>query len=286
MGSRQANPLAPLNLISDQALIVAGFHSLCGTFAEKAELDLPAARGEDFYKTVLPNALVEAVDLLPELRFDTIIVDEGQDFRDSWLEALKLTLEDLNTGRFYVFFDDNQRLFSHEASFVSALPQSVFPLSRNLRNTRRIHAVMSKWYEGKRSTPAGPEGEQVVLHECRSTEHAFKVVAERVRTLIVSGQLQPGDIAVLDASGSLDLGENFAGINACRADALAKNSIVVDTVRRFKGLSRPCVFLIGLEGLKDPETIYVATSRANILLEMAGRPEDMAHIMRSVSEQF
>ncbi|WP_062348213.1 NERD domain-containing protein [Novosphingobium sp. CCH12-A3] len=266
-------------------LVVAGFHSLCGTLSEKAGLPLPKKQDEDFYRDVLPNALVEAVDLLPELRFDTIIVDEGQDFKDSWLDALKLTLSNLDTGRFYVFYDDNQRLFSHEASFVSALPQSVIPLSRNLRNTRRIHTVMSKWYEGKRSMPAGPEGEPVAIHECRSLEHALKTVADRIRTLLTSGQLKPSDIAVLDAAGSLDLGDNIAGARACRADAIGKNCVVVDTVRRFKGLSRPCVFVLGLEGLRDPENIYVATSRANVLLELAGSPDDIARIMCFGSEK-
>lgn len=260
-------------------LVVAGFHSLCGMFSEKAGLTISQKHDDDFYQNVLPNALVEAVDRMPDLRFDTVIVDEGQDFKDSWLDALKLALGDLDTGRFYVFYDDNQRLFSHEGSFVSALPQSVIPLSRNLRNTRRIHAVMSKWYEGKRSTPAGPEGEQVAIHECRSREQAVKVVADRIRTLVTSGQLQPADIAVLDASGSINFGDNIGGARACRADKIAKNCVIVDTVRRFKGLSRPCVFVIGLEGLTDPETIYVATSRANILLELAGSPDDIARIM-------
>ncbi|HUD92656.1 hypothetical protein, partial [Sphingobium sp.] len=134
----------------------------------------------------------------------------------------------------------------------------------------------------KRSTPAGPEGELVAIHECKSREHALKVVADRVRTLTTSGQLQPSDIAVLDASGSLNLGDNIGGVRACRADTVSKNCVVVDTVRRFKGLSRPCVFVIGLEGLRDPEIIYVATSRANVLLELAGSSDDIARVMCSV----
>ncbi len=103
--------------------------------------------------------------------------------------------------------------------------------------------------------------------------------------MLTSGQLKPSDIAVLDAAGSLDLGDNIAGARACRADAIGKNCVVVDTVRRFKGLSRPCVFVLGLEGLRDPENIYVATSRANVLLELAGSPDDIARIMCFGSEK-
>lgn len=265
-------------------LVIAGFHSLCGSLSAQAGLDIPKRQDADFFNEVLPNALVEAVDRMNSLRFDTVIVDEGQDFADSWLDALRMTLSDMDTGRFYVFYDDNQRLYSHEGSFLSALPQSVIPLSRNLRNTRRIHAIMAKWYEGSRSTPAGPEGEPVALHECRTAEQALKVVVDRVRMLTSSGQLKPDDIAVLDASGTVALTDRIAGLSACRADNVTSNSVVVDTVRRFKGLSRPCVFLIGIEGLREPENIYVATSRANVLLEVAGHPEDIARIMCSSQE--
>lgn len=70
--------------------------------SEKAGLTLSQKQDVDFNRNALPNALVEAVDRMPELRFNTIIVDEGQDLKESWLDALKLTLGDLGTGRFYV----------------------------------------------------------------------------------------------------------------------------------------------------------------------------------------
>ena len=51
--------------------------------------------------------------------------------------------------------------------------------------------------------------------------------------------------------------------------------------KQLKGLSRPCVFLVGIDELTDPELIYVATSRTNVLLEMAGTHEDIARMMRN-----
>ena len=178
------------------------------------------------------------------------------------------------------FFDDNQRLFSQDDNFISALPQSAIPLTRNLRNTRRIHALISKWYEGRRSTAIGPEGEPVGIMECRSSDVAFSKVNERIAQLLSSSQVSAGQIAVLTGN-SEDLRaarEKIAGVEICRADDLLPNQIIFDSVRRFKGLSRPCVFVLGLEELRDPELIYVATSRANILLELAGTSDDIARI--------
>lgn len=267
----------------NEFLVVASFHSLCRSLAIKGGVVLPSNAGQALFDTHLPEALVEAIGNNPNLGFDTIVVDEGQDFRDSWLNALRLALRDIDEGRFYVFYDDNQRLFSPEDGFISALPKSSIALTRNLRNTKRIHELMSKWYEGRRSTAAGPEGEVIGLLECRRSEMAMERVNERIAQLLRSEQAKPGQIAVLTGSGSTSMAapEKIAGIPTCQSDEIHPDHIVFDTVRRFKGLSRPCVFLVGIEGLTDSELIYVATSRANVLLEMAGTPEDIARMMRN-----
>jgi hypothetical protein len=267
-------------------LVVSSFHSLCRSLALQAGVDVPSEGDSAFFDRQLPEALVEAVGNHSELGFDTIIVDEGQDFRDSWLNSLRLTMHDPATGSFYVFYDDNQRLFTPENDFISALPPSSIALTRNLRNTRRIHSLMVKWYEGRRSTPAGPEGEPVGTLECRTSSIALARVSDRISRLLQSGQVTAGQIAVLSSgAASVPMPEKIAGVSTCRADALQPNHIVFDTVRRFKGLSRPCVFLIDIDALTDPELIYVATSRANILLEIAGTPEDIARIMKNAATQ-
>lgn len=269
----------------NEGLVVASFHALCRAFAQKAGVELPSDGDQSVFDHLLPEALVEAVSNNPDLGFDTVIIDEGQDFRDSWLHALRLTINDPETGGFYVFYDDNQRLFSPEKGFIDALPKSSIALTRNLRNTRRIHALMAKWYQGRRSIPAGPEGEPVGTMVCRNGEMALARLNERISQMLNSGQVAPGQIAVLSGKGDAltALGERIAGKPTCRADDVRPDHIVLDTVRRFKGLSRPCIFLIGIEGLTDPELIYVATSRANVLLEIIGTAEDIARLKQEVA---
>ena len=260
-------------------LIVLSFHSLCSSFVQQAEIVLPIDAGQALFDTHLPEALVEAVGSKPDLAFDTIVIDEGQDFRDSWLNALRLALKEGDETGFYLFYDDNQRLFSAEGGFIEALPKQAIALTRNLRNTRRIHALMAKWYQG-RSTAVGPEGEPVGIIDCRTNDLALARVTERIAQMLRSGQVAPGQIAVLTGSSANlhVLPEKIAGVETCRADSICPDQIVFDTVRRFKGLSRPCVFLLGLDGLTDPELVYVATSRANLFLELAGTAEDIARV--------
>ena len=44
--------------------------------------------------------------------FDPIIVDEAQDFEDTWWIPLPDLLKEPDNGVFYVFFDDNQRIYT------------------------------------------------------------------------------------------------------------------------------------------------------------------------------
>lgn len=266
-------------------LEVASFHSLCASFAKLAEIELPKNTGQAFFDKHLPGALVDAVCADPNLAFDSIVVDEGQDFQDSWLHTLRLALKESDKGRLYVFYDDNQRLFSSDRGFIDALPSSTIALTRNLRNTQRIHEVMAKWYEGRRSIAIGPEGEPIGTIECRTSDQALTRVTERIAQMLRSGQVTPGQIAVLTGSkiDGIVMPDKIAGVNTCASDSMREGSIVFDTVRRFKGLSRPCVFIVGLEGLIEPELIYVAASRANLLLELVGTPGDIIRITRSVN---
>jgi hypothetical protein len=267
-------------------LVVASFHSICLILAEQSGTSLPKNVGREFFNTLLPEALIEAVTESPELGFDTIIVDEGQDFRDSWLNALRLSLQDGPDSEFYIFYDDNQRLFAQDDSFISALPQSGISLTRNLRNTRKIHVLMSKWYLGKSSRAVGPEGEAVGVIKVKRPDLAMARVSERVLQLVRSGQATPGQIAVLTGRASdVDSGLfRIAGAETCRADSFHTERIVFDTVRRFKGLSRPCVFVLGIEDILEPELVYVATSRANLLLEVAGTEEDLRRFGIAIEE--
>jgi hypothetical protein len=119
---------------------------------------------------------------------------------------------------------------------------------------------------------------------CRNRDTALIRVGERIAQLLDTGQVLPGQIAVLLGTGSasMALPDKLAGKPTCRSDEIRRDHIVVDTVRRFKGLSRPCVFLIGIEGLTDPDLIYVATSRANIMLELVGTAEDINRLRQEV----
>lgn len=264
-------------------LTVSSFHSLCGTFAEAADLTLPVGSGKALYDRILPEALVAAVEAKPELRFHTIVIDEGQDFQDDWMVALRMCLRDPDADEFYVFYDDNQRIFSADRSFLTSIPKSTYRLNRNLRNTKSIHRVLTPWYDQRKITAVGPEGTPVEWIETKDRQQAYAQAGSIVSNLIKTKQLLPSEIAVL-TGGRLEDCAMFkaGGIGATRyrgADETGPGECITgDTVRRFKGLEAKCVILIDTDVLHEAELVYVGLSRAVALLYVIGRKEDLRRL--------
>ena len=266
----------------DQAgLTLAGFHEFCGTMAQKAGIAIPEGPSRQVYDRLLPEALLKAVDQHPDWRFDAIIIDEGQDFRDDWLDVLRLCLRAPDDGLFYVFYDDNQRIYAADQRFIAALPKMNCRLSRNLRNTKAIHRVLTPWYD-KRVTAAGPAGVAVEWHACKDRQQAHAKAATIATELIRSKQLRPDEIAILTAVKRDDCAlfarDTIADARIARAnDPKSDKALVGETIRRFKGLEAKCVILVDIEELTDPELIYVALSRPSVLLHVVG---EKAHLVR------
>jgi hypothetical protein len=264
-------------------LTISSFHSLCVSFAEAAGRAPPAGTGSLFYDRILPEALVAAVEEKPDLGFETIVIDEGQDFRDDWMVALRLCLRDHDNDEFYVFYDDNQRIFSADRLFLSSLPQSTYRLNRNLRNTKSIHRVLTPWYDQRKITAVGPEGTPVEWIETKDRQQSYAQAGSIVATLIKTNQLAASEIAVL-TGGRLQDCTLFkaSGVGTTRYRGAEERGLAEyvtgDTVRRFKGLEAKCVILIDTDLLHEAELAYVGLSRAVALLYVIGRKEDLRRL--------
>jgi hypothetical protein len=264
-------------------LTIASFHEFCGMMAHAANIPLPSQTVAAFYDDILPSALDRALSERVELRLDAIVVDEGQDFRDSWLYALQLSLIDAENGCFHVFYDDNQRIYGTDRGFIEALPKANHRLNRNLRNTRSIHQSLRPWCDTQNIISAGPRGEPVQWTEAKGRDQAYAFASAFVSDLVKTEQLRIEDIAILTGGSRDDCGlfkqAKIAGATLVKASE-AKNggSLVCDTVRRFKGLEARCVVLVDIDQLKIDELIYVALSRPSLLLKIIGPVDDIKRI--------
>jgi len=266
-----------------QNLTISGFHELCGKMAHLANVPVAQAQGPALYSRILPDALEQAMQARPELAFDAIIVDEGQDFERAWYDTLRLSLKDMERGTFHVFYDDNQRIYGGGQSFVDELPKLSFRLIRNLRNTRAIHRSLKPWYDARGVISAGPAGQPVDWIEVRSIEQAYINASAFVADLIRTAQLQTSDVAILtgrarDKCALFAQGQIGGAVPVSASDPRGRNRIWCDTVRRFKGLEAKCVVLVDIDQLVEDELIYVALSRPSLLLRVIGLPADIERL--------
>src|SRR5581483_1854672 len=166
-------------------LEVAHFHALCVRVAREAGLALPIESedpGSPYFERELPDLLGRGARALGP-RYDAIVVDEAQDFRDGWWPALLALHRDPDEGFLYLFADDNQNLYGGRLPLdqVELCP----PLPANLRNTRAIHEFVSVFYAGgTRPAARGPEGRAPEILGYRDDDDLARLLATVLRNLV------------------------------------------------------------------------------------------------------
>ncbi len=133
-----------------------------------------------------------AETLLPGHRFDSIVIDEAQDFADDWWDPILACLRDPEAGGIYVFSDEGQRVFDR----FGAPPVPLVPLvlDHNLRNTRQIATAFQPLVDSPMRYMGG-DGPDVSFVPCTAAE-AMDVGDDQVDALLENGW-RPEDVALL-----------------------------------------------------------------------------------------
>ncbi len=144
-------------------LVIQTYHGIARHLCREDDLekwDRYYPKNDEFWNSVAPEFLEEACSRLgPEYKFDAVVVDEGQDFRELWWASLEGVFR--NPGAkacYYVFYDPMQNLFVDEPSLPAELG-APYPLTDNCRNTTRIaeHCAALAGYKAQ-TRPEAPEG--------------------------------------------------------------------------------------------------------------------------------
>jgi hypothetical protein len=262
------------------------FHGLCVELIREAGSGAERPPGTDertWFDETLPDELERAARMLGP-RFDAIVVDEAQDFREWWWPALLSTHRDPDHGPLYLFADDDQNLYRGGALPVG--PEDILPsLPHNLRNTQRIHEFVSVFHDARGAAAKGPEGRAVEILDYEDEDELVRLV-EVVLLNLVDGESVPvGDIVILTPGGR-DVSRLWARGRIGRfalSDRAEPEAVLWSSVHAFKGLERPVVILAelasGHQGVDVDTFVYVGGSRARShLIVMAER--DVARALR------
>ena len=267
---------------------VMRFHQLCREMIDRAEFELPSAPSRsELLDEVYPEYLLKAFERIQDERYDTIIVDEGQDFLPHWWAAIDAGLDPDGKQILRIFHDSNQRLYARAISLPEDVDSIPYPLTWNLRNTQRIHKAVSRHYQGREILPLGPEGVDVEWIPVGTDQQIRRRVSAYVSRLVASESVGEQEIAILvsreETVGAFVQHERFGRFSTARCDESSEGRIIVDTIRRFKGLERPVVIVAATsDTVAGEEMPYVALSRARTHLAIVGRDRVLEKMGKAV----
>ena len=226
-----------------------------------------------FFEHELPATMLELATNLPHgQRFDAIVIDEAQDFADSWWDPVLAALRDPDEGGLYVFIDEGQRVFDRQGT--PPVPLVPLILDQNIRNTRQIATAFQPLVDHPMRLLGG-DGPEVRFVPC-TEDDALDVGDDQVERLIEEGW-RPEDVALL-TTGSRhpeQQSRQAAGNIAYWDSFWDAEQVFYGHVLGFKGLERRAIVLVvndryALE--RASERLYVGLSRARDQLVVCGDP--------------
>jgi superfamily I DNA/RNA helicase len=262
-------------------ITVLTFNGLCAEWCRRAGLPFRVPDGEkerqSFFKHTAAELLSQASDIVEE-KFDSVIVDEAQDFEPDWWLPIELLNIKAEEGSLYIFHDPRQNLFVNKKLYFPA-NAARFDLPVNCRNTRRIASYCSR-VRGVEilSAALSPEGCDPKLEVIPARDRRAVAVEKQLKDWIRDGHLKPSQVAVLspyrpDGDGcSVGNRPKLAGLPVTNDPSRWRDGegLLVTTIRSFKGLEADAVILTDVnqpsEGVLSISDLYVASSRAKHFL--------------------
>ena len=259
-----------------QLAYVGEFHALGVRWGapEGPDESLRTEQTVQFWEHDLPLQMADlAAQLEPGHRFDSIVVDEAQDFADAWWDPLLAAVKDDETGGLYVFTDEGQRVFSRHGS--PPVPLVPLVLDHNLRNTRQIANAFQPLVDHPMRFLGG-EG-PAVKFVASTQDDAMNAGDDEVELLLEEGW-RPEDVALLTTgTRHPEQKERQAAGNAGYWDSFwDADQVFYGHVLGFKGLERRAVVLVVNEVSafeRSRERLYVGLSRARDQLVVCGDPD-------------
>ena len=256
------------------------FHELCFSVAKNSDVvDIPKLTedqdSEVYFNQLLPEAL-ELAALEKDLHFDVIIVDEGQDFRPAWFRALESLLKDSEDSIYYIFYDDNQRIYN-QATIPYKWPS--YRLSKNMRNTVQIFSLVQRYYfEPTRIFPSGVTGPDPLFVDLDQFSDELEALESTIQWLVKENNIKLSKIAILTprSKGKSIWSQKKLPQKKYKLVWNVEtfgNQVTCATIYGFKGLEKPVIILTELDGLypqKAEELLYVGISRARDFLIVLG----------------
>lgn len=241
-----------------------------------------ASTQSDFYRETLPSLVMDISELVE--KYDTIIVDEGQDFSEEQIIAL-LDLVSSN-GTWAFFADWKQDLYSAgKGAPIGA--EVIFHLHYNCRNTQKINSASNHYLNLKIESMTGmPDGVPPLVElSSNQSMSAWKIAkqwsGEGSLVILSPYKYENSSMNGQKAGHGLRLSTNIDDLGK-------KDTVYFSTIKSFKGIEAESVIVVDL-GIPDEqaafakEDLYVACTRATTRLALITSNEIVAKFYRELT---
>ena len=269
-------------------LKVINIHALFGEY-----VPVDAAKMEEnpqrYFGEILPEQFYDWVTDLPaekldELKFDLLVMDEGQDIiKPIYLYSLDALLnKGLENGNWAIFYDEKQNIYNPEYSdgmeIIDSYSCTKFKLFMNCRNTVQIGTYSSKTSGVEINDFLHENGEEV-QKITYSDEQDFKGKIKDILKNLRAEKVNLADVMFLAPKRYSNSILDRIGIDVNElGDSFEYNSLLprYATIQGFKGLDAKIVILIDVDEIQDrnfSRFMYIAGTRARTLLYVVASEE-------------
>ena len=254
------------------------FHRHCDVYAKQHGHN-PDFSNAGVYGELTKIYMAESDKLTP--KFDLLVIDESQDFKAEWVQALFQELK--SDGRLYVLGDENQNLYDQEAF---DLPGAVrISCTDNFRSPQKVVQAINtlKLIDERIVACSAHEGEAPGIYTFGegANDHE-KALNKCLRNLWTQG-VEPSQVVVVTYRGLknskvMELAQ--AGGKKTKRPvqvedgnwAWTEGDLIIETVGRFKGQRAPVVVFceIDFEELSQANTrkLFVGMTRGQMKVEL------------------
>lgn len=264
--------------IAPDNVSVMSFHKLCRGLADEVGVGGELRLDDEAVCSVLRQKLLEQVEH-SFARNEVIVVDEGQDFLQCWVDLLEVLLAP--GGSWWWLEDPMQNLYQRPAA---ALPGWVEVRAKsNYRSPRDIVRFLAQLdglpHDVEAESPLDGSDVEIVAY---SHGTVVECTRQKLDEAIALGY-RPSDIVVLsclgmkkstfagmDRLGDWSLRQPTGGYDQEGNQVYRDGDVLSDSVFRFKGQSAPCVILTEVDFAQFDEVaqrlLFVGATRATMKL--------------------
>jgi len=260
---------------------VKHFYELCSEIiGEPVEYE---GEGSDYYEMVAGEALEKAED--SDLRFDAVLVDEGQDFSDTMFKVTS-TLLNPATNNLTIALDDGQNIYRKQSSWkeVGVMARGrIHKIDYVYRNTVEIAGFAARFADHpKNIDDSEPQqmtlfpdyfdfhGPKPELKQLKNLDEVVAFTADKIGKVVKAEGCPYSEIAIIytlkrpdptreslpalleNTLASKGILSRWASENyrSKQTYDITTNSVTISTIHSVKGFDFSCVFLIGLDYLE------------------------------------